>query len=52
MNDTVFFVYGGADTNDREQIRGIVESESSASSLRVTTFSTGINITNLHNVIF
>ena len=49
----VFFVYGGTDTNDREQIRGIVESESNAIIVAsYGTFSTGINITNLHNVIF
>jgi len=49
----VFFVYGGTDTNDREQIRGIVERESNAIIVAsYGTFSTGINITNLHNVIF
>ncbi len=50
---SVFFVYGGTDTNDREQIRGIVERESDAIIVAsYGTFSTGINITNLHNIIF
>ena len=49
----VFFVYGGTDTNDREDIRRIVESERDAIIVAsYGTFSTGINITNLHNVIF
>ena len=49
----VFFVHGGVDTDDREQIRGIVERESNAFIVAsYGTFSTGINITNLHNIIF
>ena len=49
----IFFVYGGTETSDREDIRKIVESESDAIIVAsYGTFSTGINITNLHNVIF
>ena len=49
----VFFVFGGTDTGDRERIRGIVEKEKDAIIVAsYGTFSTGINITNLHNVIF
>jgi len=48
-----FFVYGGTDSETREKIRGIVESE--RDSIIVASFgvfSTGINIRNLHNIIF
>jgi len=49
----VFFVYGGTDTDDRENIRKIMESESNAIVVAsFGTFSTGINIRNLHNIIF
>lgn len=49
----VFFVSGGTDTSDREAIRGIVEGMSNAIIVAsLGTFSTGINIKNLHNIIF
>ena len=49
----VFFVYGGTDTEQREQIRHITEQESDAIIVAsYGTFSTGINIRNLHNIIF
>jgi superfamily II DNA or RNA helicase len=49
----VFFVYGGTETEDREQIRSITETETDAIIVAsYGTFSTGINIRNLHNVIF
>lgn len=49
----VFFVYGGTDTEQREQIRKITETESDAIIVAsYGTFSTGINIRNLHNIIF
>ena len=49
----VFFVYGGTDTRTREDIRSIVENEKNSIIIAsYGTFSTGINITNLHNVIF
>ena len=49
----VFFVHGGVDTKDREQIREITEQENNAIIVAsYGTFSTGINIKNLHNVIF
>ena len=49
----VFFVYGGVDGDDREAIRKLVE-ESTSSIIVASygTFSTGVNIRNLHNVIF
>jgi superfamily II DNA or RNA helicase len=49
----VFFVHGGTDVDVREEIRGIVEKESNAIIVAsFGTFSTGINIRNLHSIIF
>ena len=49
----IFFVYGGTDTKDRETIRSITENEKNAIIVAsFGTFSTGINIRNLHNIIF
>ena len=49
----VFFVFGGTDTDDREQIRAITEREDDAIIVAsYGTFSTGINIRNLHNIVF
>jgi len=49
----VFFVHGGTDTEDRENIRKIMETEKDAIVVAsFGTFSTGINIRNLHNIIF
>jgi superfamily II DNA or RNA helicase len=49
----VFFVHGGVATEDRERVREITESENNAIIIAsYGTFSTGINIKNLHNIIF
>jgi len=49
----VFFVHGGTETEDRENIRKIMEVENDAIVVAsFGTFSTGINIRNLHNIIF
>ena len=49
----VFFVHGGVDTQDRERVREITEQENNAIIVAsYGTFSTGINIKNLHNIIF
>ena len=49
----VFFVHGKVDTDDREDIRKIMETENDAIVVAsFGTFSTGINIRNLHNIIF
>lgn len=49
----VFYVSGEVDASDREKIRGIVEKENNAIIVAsLGTFSTGINIRNLHNIIF
>ena len=52
-NRNVFFIHGGVDTEDREKVREIVEKESNAIIVAsYGTFSTGINIKNLQNIIF
>ena len=52
-NRKIFFVSGGTDVSDREAIRGIVEKQSDAIVVAsLGTFSTGINIKNLHNIVF
>ena len=49
----VFFVHGGVNAEERELIREITEREDNAIIVAsYGTFSTGINIKNLHNVIF
>ena len=49
----VFFVFGGTDVEIRESIRAITERENDAIIVgSYGTFSTGVNIRNLHNIIF
>jgi superfamily II DNA or RNA helicase len=49
----VFFVSGAVGGDEREEIRKIVETEPNAIIVAsFGTFSTGVNIKNLHNVIF
>jgi superfamily II DNA or RNA helicase len=49
----VFYVSGETATSDREAIRGIVETQTNSIIVAsMGTFSTGINIRNLHNIIF
>jgi superfamily II DNA or RNA helicase len=53
VNRRVFFVYGGTDIDVRESVRSITEKESNAIIVAsYGVFSTGINIRNLHNVVF
>lgn len=48
-----FFIYGKTDVEVREETRRIVESEKNAIIIAsYGTFSTGVNIKNLHNIIF
>jgi len=52
-NRKVFFIHGGVDAEEREKVREITEKEKNAIIVAsYGTFSTGINIKNLHNVIF
>ena len=49
----VFYVHGGVEAEERERIREITENENNAIIVAsYGTFSTGINIKRLHNVIF
>jgi superfamily II DNA or RNA helicase len=49
----LFYVSGETKTNDREQIRNIVDRQKNSIILAsLGTFSTGINIRNIHNIIF
>lgn len=49
----LFFVYGNTEVEERESARRITEGEENAIIVAsYATFSTGINIRNLHNVVF
>ena len=49
----IFYVSGEVETSDREAIREITEKQKNAIIVAsLGTFSTGINIKNLHNIIF
>tara|TARA_B100000749_G_scaffold182217_1_gene140761 strand:- start:395 stop:1210 length:816 start_codon:yes stop_codon:yes gene_type:complete len=51
-NVNTFFVYGGTDTKEREEIRAIVDREKSSITIAsYGTFSTGINIRNINNIV-
>jgi len=53
VNRKTFFVFGGTETEVREQIRAIAEKERDAIIVAsYGVFSTGINIRNLHNIVF
>ena len=53
LDRKVFFVYGGTKTNTREEIRAIAEKETDAIIIAsYGTFSTGVNIRNIHNIVF
>lgn len=48
-----FLIYGKTDVEDREEVRALTEQEQNAIIVAsYGTFSTGINIRNLHNIIF
>ena len=52
-NRKVFFVHGGTEVEDREEVRLITEQENNAIIVAsYGTFSTGINIKRLHNIVF
>ena len=49
----IFYVHGGVEAEEREKIRAITEKSDNAIIIAsYGTFSTGINIRNLHNIIF
>ena len=52
-NRKVFFIHGGVGVDEREKVREITERENNAVIVAsYGTMSTGVNIRNLHNVIF
>lgn len=49
----VYLIYGGVDGDEREEIRTVFNTKSNAIIVAsYGTFSTGVNIPNLHNVVF
>jgi len=53
QNRKIFYIHGGVEADEREQVRTITEkSEGAIIVASYGTFSTGINIRNLHNIIF
>ena len=49
----VYFVHGGVSGDDREQIRQLVETKDNAIiCASYATYSTGINVKRLHNIVF
>ena len=49
----IFFIYGGTDAERRESFRGITERSKNAIIVAsYGVYSTGVNIRNLHNIIF
>jgi len=52
-NKKIFYVHGGVEAEEREKIRFITEkSDNTIIIASYGTFSTGINIRNLHNIVF
>jgi superfamily II DNA or RNA helicase len=50
---TVYFVHGNVDVEEREEIRRLMEEQDNVVCIAISKiFSTGINIKNLHNIIF
>ena len=53
IDRNIYFVYGGTNTNTREEIRALIENaKNSIVIASYGTFSTGINIRNIHNIVF
>ena len=49
----IYFIRGSTEIDEREKIRNLMESRSDVIAVAVSKiFSTGINIPNLHNIIF
>ena len=49
----VYYIHGGTEVENREEVRKLVETENNSIIIAsYGTFSTGINIKKLHNIIF
>lgn len=52
-NHKIFFIHGGTEVEDRESVRKIAEEEENAIIIAsYGTFSTGVSIRRLHNIVF
>ena len=52
-NKKIYFIQGDVAVNDREEVRDIMENEDDVVCIAISKiFSTGINIKNIHNIIF
>ena len=52
-NKPLYYIHGGVDGEERNDIRSVVEEQTNAIIVAsVQTFSTGINIKNLENIVF
>lgn len=52
-NRKIFFISGSTHVDDRESIRAITEKENDAIIVAsLGTFSTGVNVRNIHNIVF
>tara|TARA_B110000495_G_scaffold123403_1_gene107298 strand:- start:9812 stop:11269 length:1458 start_codon:yes stop_codon:yes gene_type:complete len=52
-SENVYYIQGSVDISERERIRGLIETESQVTVIAISKiFSTGINIKNLHYIIF
>ena len=50
--ENVYFVYGATSAEQREEIRGIVDNSTSSTTIAsYGTFSTGVNIRNINNIV-
>jgi superfamily II DNA or RNA helicase len=53
LSKKVYFIRGSVDVEDREKIKAIIESSDDVICVAISAiFSTGVNIKNLHNIIF
>ena len=53
LSKKVYFIRGSVEVEDREKIKGIIESSDDVVCVAISAiFSTGVNIKNLHNIIF
>lgn len=52
-NKQVYFVHGNVEVEEREKIRALMESSDNVACIAISRiFSTGINIKNLHHIVF
>lgn len=54
INKPSYLIYGGVEADERERVRSLVNSTKDGAIIVASygTFSTGVNINNLHNIVF